>query len=189
MQLSVPSPHNLLQPCSGPSADIALGGGNGKADGVGNLFEVLDLKLIGEIIPECLQEQGLLSLANGSPRRCFLGELADDAEHVLLENGTDGHGSGVVIVLDVAEGGEVAVFHHPEGSKDHGDAEGAHRQAADGSDGIVPKDGVVFGLELAEMLVECLALLFRETNLDTGVLLEFMVEGEKLAAKHLEMVI
>lgn len=39
------------------------------------------------------------------------------------------------------------------------------------------------------MLVECLALLFRETNLDTGVLLEFMVEGEELAAEDFEMVV
>lgn len=71
-----------------------------------------------------MQEDGVLCLAGGSPGRCFLGELADDAEHVLLEDGADGHGGGVVIVPDVAEGGEVAVFHNPEGGEDHGYTEG-----------------------------------------------------------------
>lgn len=108
---------------------------------------------------------------------------------MLPEDGTDSHSGGEIIGPDVAESGEVAVFHHPEGSKNHGNAKDAHRQTADRSDGIVPKDGVVFGLDLVEMLVEGLALLFRETNLDTGVLLEFMVEGEVLAAKHFKMVI
>lgn len=70
---SISPPHNLLQPRSHPGADIALGGGDGKADGAGNLFEVLGLKFIGKDIPECLQEQGLLDLADRSPGRCFLG--------------------------------------------------------------------------------------------------------------------
>ena len=102
--LPVFPPYNLLQPRSRPCADVALGGGDGKVNGAGNLFEVLSLKLIGEIIPEGLEEQGLLSLADGSPRRYFLGQLADDTKHVLLEDGADGHGGGVVIVPDVAEG-------------------------------------------------------------------------------------
>lgn len=128
-------------------------------------------------------------MANGSPGRCFLGQLADDAEHVLLEDEADGHGGGVVIVLDVAEGGEVAVFHHPEGSEDHGDAEGAYSQATNGSDGIVPEDGVVFSLDLVEVFVEVLALLCRETDLDAGILLQAVVESEELAAKDFEMVV
>ena len=109
-------------------------------------------------------------MADGSPGHRFPRKLTDDAEHVLLEDGADGHGGGEVIGPNVAEGGEVAVLHHPEGGEDHGDAEGAHGQAADRSDGIVSEDGVVFGLELVEMLVEGLTLLFREANLDTGVL-------------------
>ena len=118
-------PHNLLQPRSRPGADVALGGRDGKADGAGNLFEVLGLKLIG-----------------------LIGKFADDAEHVLLEDGADGHG-----------------------------------------DGIVPKDGIVFGLDLVEVFVEVLALLCRKTNLDASVFLQAVVEGEELVAKDFEMVV
>lgn len=118
-----------------------------------------------------MEEDGIFGLADGNPGRCFLRELADDAEHVLLEDGADGHGGGIVIVPDVAEGRKVAVFHHPEGGEDHGDTEGAYRQATDGGDGIVPKDGIVFGLDLVEVFVEVPALLCYKTNLDAGVLL------------------
>jgi hypothetical protein len=147
------------------------------------IWKVCFLRCFRNCFPEGLEEQWLLSLTNGSPGRCFLGQFADDAEHVLLENGTDGHGGGVVIFPDIAEGGEVAVFHHPEGGEDHGDTECAYRQAADGSDGIVPKDGIVFGLDLVEVLVEVMALLCRKTNLDASILLQAVVEGEELAAE------
>ena len=136
-----------------------------------------------------MQEDGVIGVADRSPGRCFLGKFTDDAEHVLLEDGADGHGGGIVIVPDVAEGGEVAVFHHPEGGEDHGDAIGAHSQAADGGDGIVPEDGVVFGLDLVEVFVEVLALLCRETNLDANVLLQAVVESEELATEDFEMVV
>lgn len=89
----------------------------------------------------------------------------------------------------MAEGREIAVFHHPEGGKDHGNTEGAHRQAANGSDGIVPKDGVVFSLDLVEVFVEVLALLSRETDLDAGVLLQAVIKGEELTAEDFEMVV
>ena len=102
---------------------------------------------------------------------------------MLLKDGADGHGGGVVIFPDIAEGGEVAVFHHPEGGEDHGDTECAYRQAANGSDGVVPKDGVVFSLDRVEVFVEVLALLCRKTNLDASILLQAVVEGEELAAE------
>ena len=136
-----------------------------------------------------MQEDGVLGLASGSPGHRFPRKFTDDAEHVLLEDGADGHGGGEVIGPDVAEGGEVAVFHHPEGSEDHSYAEGAHRQAADRSDGIVSEDGVVFGLYLVEMLVEVLALLCRKTNFDAGVLLQAVIKGEELTAKDFEKVV
>lgn len=87
--LPILPPHNLLQPRSYPGADVALGGGDGEADGADNLFEVLGLKLANKIIPEGLEEDGVLGLA--LPGRCFLGKLADDAENVLMENGADGY--------------------------------------------------------------------------------------------------
>lgn len=136
-----------------------------------------------------MEQKRLFGLADGNPGRCFLGQLADDAKHVLLEDEADGHGGGIVIVPDVAEGRKVAVFHHPEGGEDHGDTEGAYRQATDGGDGIVPKDGVVFSLDLVEVFVEVLALLCRETNLNASVLLQAVVEGEELATEDFEMVV
>ena len=39
-------PCHLLQPCSRPGTDVALGGGDGEANGLGNGLEVLGLKLI-----------------------------------------------------------------------------------------------------------------------------------------------
>lgn len=72
MSLPVFAPYHLLQPRSCPGADVTLGSGDGKADGAGNLFEVLSFKLIGEVVPEGLEEDGVLGLADGGSRRCSL---------------------------------------------------------------------------------------------------------------------
>ena len=83
------SPCYLLQPCPSPGADVALGSRDGEADGLGDGFEVLGLKLVGEIVPEGLEEERFFGFAHdhsgGSGR-----QFVDDADHVLLEDFADG---------------------------------------------------------------------------------------------------
>ena len=83
-----PSDH-LLQPRPCPRSNVSLGGGDGEADGLGDGLEIFGLKLVGEIVPEGLEEEGLFGFANYQPRGRGR-ELVDDTEHVLLEDFADG---------------------------------------------------------------------------------------------------
>ena len=137
-----------------PGGDVFLGGLRGDGKGGGGLEEGLSVELGREVGPELLLTERA-GIGRGLDGGGDVRQGVVHADDVFQEDAGDVEGV-FVVVFPAGEGFfEDAVFHHPEGGEDHGDAEGDKAQAADGGDyvNIAAEDGVIleffkYGVEL-----------------------------------------
>lgn len=95
----------------------------------------MGVELGREVGPELLLAEGA-GVGGGLDGGGDVGKGVIHADDVFQKNAGDVEGV-FVIVFPAGEGFfEDAVFHHPEGGEDHGDAEGDKAQAADGGDDV-----------------------------------------------------
>ena len=145
----------------------------------------MGIELGREVGPELLLAEGA-GIGRGLDGSGDVGKGVVHADDVFQEDA--GNVKGVfVIVFPAGEGFfEDAVFHHPEGGEDHGDAEGDKTQASDGGDDIdiAAKDGVI--LERLKDSVELVLLLLGKGEDDVWGVLELGVEVEVFCAKVCE---
>ena len=114
-----------------PGGYVFLGGLGCDGKGGGGLDEGLGVELGRKIGPELLFAEGP-GIGRGLDGSGDVWKGVVHADDVLQEDAGDVEGV-FVIVFPAGEGFfEDAVFHHPEGGEDHGNAEGDKAQAADG---------------------------------------------------------
>ena len=135
----------------------------------------MGVELGREVGPELLLAEGA-GVGRSLDGRGDVGKGVVHADDVLQED--EGNVKGIFIIVFPAGEGffEDAVFHHPEGGEDHGDAEGDKAQAADGGDDvdIAAEDGFI--LQFFKDGVELVLLLLGEEEDDIRGVLEFSVE-------------
>ena len=165
-----------------PGGDVFLGGLGGDGKGGGGLEEGLGVELGREIGPELLLAEGA-GVGRGLDGSGDVGKGVVYADDVFQEDAGDVEGV-FVIVFPAGEGFiEDAVFHHPEGGEDHGDAEGDKAQAADGGNNVhvAAEDGLV--LEFLKDGVELVLLLLGKGEDYIRSVLELCVKVEVFRAQ------
>ena len=165
-----------------PDGDVFLGGLWSDGKGGGGLEEGLGVELGWEIGPELLLAEGA-GISGGLDRSGDVRKSVVHADDVFQEDA--GYVEGVFVVIGSAGEGffEDAIFHHPEGGEDHGDAEGDKAQAADGGNNVhvAAEDGLI--LEFFKNGVELVLLLLGEGEDDVRGILELCIEIEELCAQ------
>ena len=142
----------------------------------------MGIELGREVGPELLLAEGA-GIGRGLDGSGDVGKGVVHADDVLQED--TGDVEGVFVVIGPAGEGffKDAVFHHPEGGEDHGDAEGDKAQAADGGDDVDIAAENGFILEFFKDGVELVLLLIGEGEDDVGSVLKFSVEVEEFCAQ------
>ena len=99
----------FVKPCVHPLPDVTLGDLNRQAHRLGYCLEILRFEFFLESVPECLQQQRFLGMANCDLRGRG-GDFLDDAQHVLLEHFADGHRGLVILVTADARDVGIIIF-------------------------------------------------------------------------------